>query len=364
MTSRERVLTVLNGGIPDRVPIGGGAPAASDLDETARRTLNGTDPADYFGVDVRSVSFEAGVQETALAGYIRQLPEEAWLGDVETLLGYAEWGYVPPTSQRGHQEVNPLGGVRTLEEMRQFVFPDLTAERRYRALEAKVAALHDRGLAVMGRPPRLGGVIFEAAWRLRGFDAFFVDLIERPELAAYLLDRMTFFNRINAGILAGAGVDVIYLGDDIGEPTRMLIHPDLWRRFIKPRMAQIVASARSVNPAVHALYHSDGHILPIVEDLAEIGITALNPVQPDCVDPTLIRARTGGKMTLWGTVGAQTTMFYASPEAVRREVQERVASVGRDGGLVLAPAYDLEPGAPWENLDAFFKAVDEYGWYE
>lgn len=363
MTSRERVLTVLNGGLPDRVPIGGGAPAASALDEQVRSLLNGADPADHLGVDARSVSFEAGVREAELARYLKQLPEEAWVGDVETLLGYAEWGYVPPTAQGGHQEVNPLGEAQTLDEMRRFVFPDLTAERRYQDLRAKVSALHERGLAVVGRPPRLGGVIFEAAWRLRGFEAFFIDLVTRPHLAAFLLDQMTLFNRINAGVLAGAGVDVIYLGDDIGEPTRMLISPDLWRRFIKLRLAQIIAAARSVNPAVHILYHSDGYLLPIVRDLVEIGVTALHPVQPDCMDPLLVRACAGGRLTLWGTVGVQTAMLYASPQAIRQEVKRRMETLGPEGGLVLAPAYDLEPGVPWDNLVAFFDAVNEYGWY-
>ncbi len=63
------------------------------------------------------------------------------------------------------------------------------------------------------------------------------------------------------------------------------------------------------------------------------------------------------------SVGTAQLWSWGTPEAIRAEVRERIATVGRGGGLIISPAYDLEPaeGIPWANVQAFFDAVDEFG---
>jgi uroporphyrinogen decarboxylase len=176
-----------------------------------------------------------------------------------------------------------------------------------------------------------------------------------------LLNRLAGLARRNAEALAAAGVDVLALDDDIGMPGTMFISPALWRRFFKPRMAQIIGAARVIKPDLRVLYHSDGHIGPIVGDLIEIGVNALNPLQPEHMDALQIRQIYGPRLALWGTVGYQTTFTYGTPQEIRLEVKQRVAALGR-AGLVLCPAYDVDtPDIPWENVEAFLEAVRTYG---
>jgi len=79
------------------------------------------------------------------------------------------------------------------------------------------------------------------------------------------------------------------------------------------------------------------------------------------MDAVRIRRRFGPRLALWGTVGRQTTFSFATPEEIRAEVEERVASLGR-AGLVLCPAYDIdEPDVPWENVAAFLQAAADFG---
>ena len=212
-----------------------------------------------------------------------------------------------------------------------------------------------------GNLPHLGGELFESAWRLRGLEAFLLDLVERPDWADYLLDRLTGLARRSAQALAAAAVDVLALDDDVGMPGTMFISPALWRRFFKPRMAEIINAARDIKPDLRALYHSDGTIEPIVGDLIEIGVNALNPIQPEYMDAQKLRRRYGTRLALWGTVGRQTTFSYGSPEEIQREVKVRIETLGR-AGLVLCPAYDIdEPDIPWRNISAFLEAVRKYG---
>jgi uroporphyrinogen decarboxylase len=224
-----------------------------------------------------------------------------------------------------------------------------------------VRELHGRGLAAGGNLPHLGGELFEAAWRLRGLESFLTDLVERPGWAHFLLDRLAALARRNAETLARAGVDVLALDDDVGMPGRMMISPRMWREFFAPRLADVIRAARAIKPDLRILYHSDGHIEPILGDLVELGVNAINPVQPEHMDAARIRRRFGPRLALWGTVGRQTTFSFATPEEIRAEVEERVATLGR-AGLVLCPAYDIdEPDVPWENVAAFLQAAADFG---
>jgi uroporphyrinogen decarboxylase len=220
-------------------------------------------------------------------------------------------------------------------------------------LTRQVDDLHRLGLAAGGNTPHLGGELFEAAWRLRGLESFLIDLVERKEMAHLLLDRLAELARDNAATLAGAGVDVLALDDDIGMPGRMMISPATWREFFRPRLAGIIEAARAVKADLRVIYHSDGHFEPILDDLVEIGVAAINPLQPEHMDAARIRRRFGPRLALWGTVGRQTTFAFADPDQIRQEVRTRIAALGR-AGLVLCPAYDIdEPDIPWANVAAF-----------
>jgi uroporphyrinogen decarboxylase len=175
-------------------------------------------------------------------------------------------------------------------------------------------------------------------------------------MAHYLLDRLAELARRNATTLALAGVDVLSLDDDVGMPGTMMIGPGTWREFFRPRLAAIVEAARAAKPDIRVIYHSDGHIEPILDDLIDIGIAGINPVQPEHMDAARIRRRYGSRLALWGTVGRQTTFSFATPDEIRAEVRLRVETLGR-AGLVLCPAYDVdEPDVPWANVAAFLEA--------
>lgn len=347
MTGRERILTVLAGGEPDRVPC---ALGFYHIDCAAG--------ADAGVVDVDFVEVPPSAEEEALRASIEPYAPDTRLGSRIQIATYARWQYRPHEPERA----NPLARARTLDELRRFPFPEPAVDRRAaETLAARVETLHACGLAVGGNLPHLGGELFETAWRLRGLENFLLDLASRPAWAHCLLDRLAARARRHAETLARAGIDVLVLDDDVGMPGGMMIGPATWREFFKPRLAAIIDGAGDVAPALRVLYHSDGDYAPIVGDLVEIGVDAINPLQPEYMDPVAIRRRHGARPALWGTVGRQTTFSWSTPEEIDREVRTRLDTLGR-AGLVLAPAYDIdEPDVPPENVAAFLKAVQAYG---
>jgi uroporphyrinogen decarboxylase len=251
--------------------------------------------------------------------------------------------------------------VTTLADLERFPFPEVNGAIAVGGLARQVRDLHDLGLAAGGNTPHLGGELFEAAWRLRGLENFLIDLLTRKEMAHFLLDRLEGLAQRNATALALAGVDVLALDDDVGMPGTMMISPATWREFLRPRLARIIQAARAAKPDIRVVYHSDGHIEPILDDLVEIGIAGINPLQPEHMDAVRIRRRFGARLALWGTVGRQTTFAFGRPHEIREEVRLRIETLGR-AGLVLCPAYDIdEPDVPWANVAAFLEAGRAFG---
>jgi uroporphyrinogen decarboxylase len=353
MEPRERVLAALVGREPDKVP------KALSFYRVDLATIAPPGFAEEdLGLEVRFVEFEPSRVEQRFYRYIDQFPMDTRIGSPSQLRTYSEWGYQPDDQKTRR---NPLAEAETVADLADYPWPDITAEYRYRGLKKQVERWQGRGYAVAGGPPHLGGELFETAWRLRGLENFLLDLICNKELAHGLLDRIADLCRQNAVVLAEGGVDILVLDDDVGMPTTMIISPAMWREFLGPRLAGIIRAARAVKPDLRVLYHSDGYFEPIISDLIKIGVDAINPVQPDVMDPLEIKKRYGDRVALWGTVGAQTSFAFATPEQIRREVKLRIETLGRTG-LVLCPAYDIdEPDIPWENILAFLEAAEEYG---
>jgi uroporphyrinogen decarboxylase len=308
-------------------------------------------------VDIQFVEPSLSREQRVFMKRVEGLPFDTRLGSPAQVLTYQRWGYHPESAQRR----NPLANARTIDDLRAYPFPNPSAARNSNRLSAAVATLHARGFAVGGNLPHLGGELFETAWRLRGLEAFLLDLVERPDWADLLLDRLTALACQSAEQFAAAGVDVLALDDDVGMPGTMYMSPTLWRRFFKPRMTTIIATARARKPDLRVLYHSEGWIEPIIGDLMEIGVNALNPLQPEYVDAASVRRKHGAKLALWGTVGCHTTFSHGTPQDIHEEVMRRVETLGR-AGLVLCPAYDIdEPDIPRENVVAFVEAARRYG---
>jgi len=351
MNSRTRILTALNGQEPDRIPC-----ALSfyrvDLGSLLPKSLNpGIRP------DIEFVNFPISKEERKLTRIAKPFAGDTRIGTVNQARSYLVWRYQPQVQTQR----NPLAEAQSIKDLHQFPFPDTSSTYIVRGMAEQVKKLHSIGLAVGGNLPHLGGELFEAAWRLRGLENFLIDLLERPDWAHYLLDRLADLARRNAETLARSGVDVLSLDDDVGMPGSMMISPRIWRIFFKPRLEGIIVAARAIKPDLRILFHSDGYFEPIIKDLIEIGVNAINPIQPDHMDAIKLRKRFGTNVTLWGTVGTQTAFSFNSPEKIKEEVRFRIETLGRSA-LILCPAYDIdEPDIPRENIQAFLSAVSESG---
>jgi len=199
--------------------------------------------------------------------------------------------------------------------------------------------------------------IFETAWALRGLSKLLIDFVTNPDLAGRILDIPYKYHLTAARKLVEMGVDMIWTGDDFGTQTGMLISPDTWRHFFKPRMAAFFSELRDINPHIKIAYHSDGNIEPIIPDLIEIGLDVLNPIQPACMDPAKLKKNYGDKLCFWGTIDEQYTLPFGTPEEVKNEVITRLETIGKNGGLILGPTHHVQLDTPMDNFRAMHETI-------
>ena len=199
--------------------------------------------------------------------------------------------------------------------------------------------------------------IFETAWALRGLEQMMLDMVLDPDLANHILDIPYQYHLTAAKKLTEMGVDMIWTGDDIGAQNEMMISPRMWRKYFKPRMANFISELKAINPNVKIAYHTDGNVERVIPELIEIGIDVLNPIQPASMDPAKIKRQFGDKLCFWGTVDEQFTLPFGSPADVAAEVKTRLETVGKDGGLILAPTHHVQLDTPLENFWAMVNTI-------
>ncbi|MCJ7775833.1 MAG: hypothetical protein MUP08_05550 [Desulfobulbaceae bacterium] len=201
--------------------------------------------------------------------------------------------------------------------------------------------------------------IFETAWALRGLEQLMIDLAINPYLANHILDIPHHYHLTAAKKLVEMGVDMIWTGDDIGAQNKMMISPKMWRTYFKPRMANFISELKAINPKVKVAYHTDGNVELVIPELIEIGIDVLNPIQPGSMDPALIKEQYGDQLCFWGSIDEQNTLPFCSPEEVQAEVLQRLKTIGKSGGLILAPTHHVQLDTPLENFWAMVNTIIE-----
>lgn len=199
--------------------------------------------------------------------------------------------------------------------------------------------------------------IFEASWYLRGLDQLMMDMITDPDYVHALMDKVMQFPLTAGGRYAEMGADMVWFGDDVAMQTGMMMSVAMWRDFLKPRYARLFAEIKRANPRVKIAYHSCGNCEPILDDMVEIGLDVINPIQPLAMEPSLIKQRYGRRLALFGGVDVQRLLPAGSAQDVRREVSRLAEVCGAGGGYILAPAHHVQADTPTSNITAFYKAA-------
>ena len=263
---------------------------------------------------------------------------------------YDWWGVGFDSKEEGYfAAVSPLENNHNLDH---FPWPDPDDPQLLTSAEEVICTHGDTYFIT----PNFGFALFERAWTLRGFEKFFMDMATDPDFANELLDRITEIQLTLIHRYLDLGVDGGYFGDDYGAQKNLLFSPRMWREFIKPRLARLFAPFKEQGLPV--LMHSDGQIQKILPDLVEIGLTTLNPVQPEVLDHNWLRENFAGDLSFYGGISTQTVLPYGTPEEVQAAVFRCIERLSPTGtGLIIAPSHRMMTDIPMANVAAM---LDEF----
>jgi uroporphyrinogen decarboxylase len=262
-----------------------------------------------------------------------------------------QWGVVWATSEidRGYPVVHPLRGAADLSD---YPWPDPLEPRRW-ARVGEQAAKHPECFRVA-----VVGDLWERANFLCGLEQLLADLRERPAFVEELLERIAAYNLATLERIVTYRPQAVFVSDDYGLQRSLMMSPQDWRRFIRPRLAGLFAAAR--RHGCRTMLHSCGQITEIIPDLIDIGLGILHPIQPEAMDIAGLKRDFGRDLTFCGGINTQHLLPRGTPEQVRAEVFRLATEMGRGGGYILEPGITLQADVPVGNLVAVVEAAKAF----
>jgi uroporphyrinogen decarboxylase len=282
----------------------------------------------------------------------------AWPADVQPSPDATEWRDiwgVTWTIREG--EAFPTGpAVPSIHHLDELEPPDPRRPGRFeKCREAAGSMDRDRLFLLVCHPYFL----YEKGFNILGPEEFLASLAGEPDLAGRLLDVIVDFELGVAAEYVKLRPDHVHLLDDYGMQDRLAVSPATWRELFKPRMKRVIDFYRAeLGPGVVIRHHSCGHIMPILDDLIEVGVQILDPVQSTANDLVELRRVTSRRLVLCGGIDGQQVLPLGTPDDVRREVFGKLDMLWEGGGYLPAPEKML--GVPEENRLAMEEAIRDW----
>jgi uroporphyrinogen decarboxylase len=207
--------------------------------------------------------------------------------------------------------------------------------------------------------PSIGGFL-DLSYRFIGYETFCEGMFEDPDLIDTLLN--VFFSMQKAYISAFAkhnlGPALVYC-DDIAFKTSLLFSPSFLEEKYFPRLKELFAPAKE--KGIKVIFHSDGNLNAIIDDLIESGIDALNPLEK-LADMDIVNIRKKyPKLALVGGIDCSELLPFGTYEDIKNEVERIVKSIGSYGGILLGSTSEIHNGIPPENCKYLYETIKELG---
>jgi uroporphyrinogen decarboxylase len=381
LTSRERVLAVLNHEIPDRVPIVIGPSNATGITMPAYRKLKqllGVESPEGFLYDWPELG-TAKIDETILErlhsdvrGVLDREPASIRERNLGRELGspyFNSWGVGSVEGDPGtwFPAIHPMAETHSIADLESYPWPDMNDPTRVAHVKAEAQKLvRENKYAIMGTPWL--AFPLERAFAMQRMDRFMLSLGWHPDFAKALLAKITELCKTLMGHFldeCGDVIDMIKIGDDLGMQNSLLMSPKMYREILKPFHADYLAFIKSRTTA-KVFFHTDGDVFPLIPDFIEMGVDILNPIQTSAgkmSDLEGLKRQFGKNIIFCGGIDTHRVLPFGTPEDVRKEVKRIIDVLGKDGGYMLASVHTVMPDVSPENILAMVDAVDEFGWY-
>jgi len=201
---------------------------------------------------------------------------------------------------------------------------------------------------------------YERLWTIRGMQDLLADFLLEPEKVMRLTNAVRDFHLKVIKGYGTAKVDAIYTSDDMGTQESLFFSPEVFRKFIKPAYAALIEEAHSYN--MQFWLHTCGNVTSIMEDLIEIGLDVIHPIQPYAMDAKATVKAFGGRITFMPGIDVQHLLPHCSKEEVVKGTKELIDTfLQPGGGMIFSLSNAIHTDVPCENIEAFMQTAYDYG---
>lgn len=381
MTSRERVASVLNHEIPDRVPIILGVSNATGIKKKPYQGLKkilGVKSNDRYIYDWPELGTTLPDElilkrlSSDVRGVLDRFPLEVYERNQKRPAHspfFDDWGggQIEVGEDDWYPGISPLPNAATKQDLEQYAWPDMDDPYRVSHVRAIAQKLHtENQYAIMATPWLM--FPFERAFEIQGMEKFLLNLAIEPEFAQELLNKNNqLCMKLMRNFLDQCGdlIDIIKIGDDLGTQESLMISPRMYRKMLKPLHAEMISMIKQKTKA-KVFFHTDGDVFDLIEDLIEIGVDILNPIQTSAGKMSNLeelKQRYHKRIVFCGAIDTQKILPHGTSEQVKQEVKRVINILGKEGGYMAAPVHTVMNEVPAENILAMVDAVEEFGHY-
>ncbi|MGL4942695.1 MAG: uroporphyrinogen decarboxylase family protein [Thermoguttaceae bacterium] len=335
MTPKDRVLTALRRGTPDRIPIFEWFIDSTVLEALCETNdpIVATERLDLDAVNVRA--------DYAKKWKDKKVYVDEW-GIEKTLTG----DVLPAAT--GHP-------IQSITEHAKFTFPDVHAPERFKTLERALKLYGDYRAVVLNL--RDG---FSDMRDLLGYENALMTLLTEPEAFNDLMSRVVDYNVALAEVAVERyGVQIVATTDDVSTARGPIISPKTYAKMIAPHFCRVMKGYRDLG--LLTIKHSDGDVRPILSHWLDAGIDCLDPIDPTGgLDMAEMKQLYGDRICLKGNIDCTGNLCDGTPEQVDEEVRICIEKGGRSG-LIVSSSNTIHRGVKPENFRAMIDAVRKYG---
>ena len=260
----------------------------------------------------------------------------------------------------GYAVEHPLAHIETVKDVENYNWPK-PEYYDYDVYLEEARRFGDEGYAVYGGH---WGWFFGAATDLVGMEKFMMMMFDKPDVAYKVMEKITDFFYECSKIMfqkAKGYVDIFFTGDDYGQQNGPLVSLSMWRNLIKPHIKRLYSLAKQYD--LYITQHSCGSITYVLNDLIELGLNAIEPVQVRAYDMSFesLVKRYKAKVVLQGSIDTQKTLPFGTTENVKQEVLSRIRLFKDKGGFVIGPSQHLLSEIPLENIIMMYDTAYNFG---